>query len=640
MHERGLTWYNPWMIDTGARGRVKTPCSIALTEAQEIMLSNHKNPVSALDQAHEAHVQRRLLAYLRPHRMTILAGLLCAAGTAGITVLLGKGLDMIIDSMAAGKVGTLNFVCLVVVFVFVVKGLMAYGQAFFLSLVSQRVTTQLREHIFAHLHSLSLSFFNRRRTGAIMSTLTNDIPVIQNATLSIRDLVAAPITIVACFAMLFYTSWRLTAVAILCVPLMGLVISRIGKRMRRISSLVQVKLADITTIIEETVAGVRIIKSFATENHEIRRFIVENQRTFDAVIKGVKKSAQLRPIVEFIGAFGIALVLFLGGNEVARNTRLASQGLPTESLLDMGGLMMFIYLLHQIATAVGNLGNINNTRQQALAAASRIFTEVLDQKTEVVERPDARPMPPIEGHVVFEGVRFAYGDGPDVLHDISFEVKPGEVVALVGLSGAGKSTLVDLIPRFYDVKAGRITIDGVDVRDVQLESLRRQIGIVPQETWLFAGTLRDNIAYGRRDATDEEIRNAAYAANAYFIDGMPEKFNTVIGERGVRLSGGERQRIAIARAILMNPRLLILDEATSSLDASSEALVQEALDHLMHGRTTLVIAHRLSTILGADRILVMDQGRIVESGTHAELLAGAGLYARLYEHQFRAELPD
>ncbi len=588
----------------------------------------------------EAEIQRRLLGYLAPHRPALIAGLLCAAGSAGITALLALAIKLIINHMAEGEVGKLNFVCLVVIVVFVLKGLMGYGQGYFLSLVTQRVTTELREQIFAHLHRLSLAFFNRRRTGAILSTLTNDVPVIQNAVMSVRDIVAAPITVAVCFSMLVYTSWRLTLAAVLFVPLMGLIISKIGKRIRRISDLVQVKLADITTITEETVAGVRIIKSFATENHEIRRFSVENERTFDAVIKGEKKRAQLRPIVEFIGAFGIALVLFLGGNEVARNAKLISQGLPPESLMDTGGLAMFVYLLQQLARAVSDLGSINNTRMQAIAAADRIFTEVLDQRSEVVEKPNATPLPPIEGHVVFENVSFTYGDGPPVLQDISFEVKPGEVVALVGLSGAGKSTVVDLIPRFYDVTGGRITVDGHDVRDVKLDSLRRQIGIVPQETWLFAGTLRDNIAYGRRDATDEEVQAAAYAANAYFIEGMPDKFNTVVGERGVRLSGGERQRIAIARAILMNPRLLILDEATSSLDASSEALVQEALDELMRGRTTIVIAHRLSTILGANRILVMDAGRIVECGTHPELLAASGLYARLYERQFRAETPD
>jgi subfamily B ATP-binding cassette protein MsbA len=588
----------------------------------------------------ERETQRRLLQYLKPHRAQLAVGLLCAAGVAGITALLSYAVRLTINNMTQGEVGRLNFICILVVFIFLIQGMLSYGQTYFLSVVTQRVTTRLRDEIFSHLHSLSLSFFNQRRTGAIMSTLTSDVRVIQEATMSIRDVVAAPIAVISSAVLLVWLSWRLTLAAVIFVPVMGFVIQRIGKRIRRISDNVQEKMADISTITEETLAGVRIIKSFATEAHEIDRFSEVNEQTFHAVIKGEKRRAQLRPIISFLGAFGIALVMFLAGNEVAYNEKLRAMHLAPLSRMDGGGLAMFVLLLQNLARAISDLGGINNTRQQALSAANRIFSEVLDQETEVAEKPDARAMPQIEGHVVFENVSFAYGEGPEVLQDISFEVKPGEVVALVGLSGAGKSTVVDLIPRFYDVNQGRITIDGIDVRDVKLASLRRQIGIVPQETWLFAGTLRDNIAYGRRDATDEQIKNAAYAANAYFIDGMPDKFETVVGERGVRLSGGERQRIAIARAILMDPRLLILDEATSSLDASSEALVQEALDQLMRGRTTIVIAHRLSTILSADRILVMKTGRIVESGTHAELLEKGGLYAHLYERQFRAEVQE
>src|SRR5579871_4683299 len=305
--------------------------------------------------------------------------------------------------------------------------------------------------------------------------------------------------------------------------------------------------------------------------------------------------------------------------------------------MTQGQLIAFLYLLNAVAQAAGDIGSIATTRAQMLSAAKRIFDEVLDVEPEVKEKPEAITLPAIQGHIRFEEVAFSYDpESPYVLNGVTFDVHAGAVIALVGRSGAGKSTLVDLIPRFYDPTEGRITIDGLDVRDVKLNSLRRQIGIVPQETWLFAGPLRDNIAYGKRDATEEEIKNAAYAANASFIEGMEKKLDTVVGERGISLSGGERQRIAIARAILMNPRLLILDEATSSLDASSEALVQEALDQLMKGRTTIVIAHRLSTIINADRILAMDDGAIVEMGSHRDLIAANGYYARLYETQLRS----
>jgi ATP-binding cassette, subfamily B, bacterial MsbA len=607
--------------------------------------------------------EKRLLTYLKPHIGTLSLGLLCAAAVAAITAGISLLIQRAIDAMVSGEVGHLNFLCGAVLFVFIIKGLFSYGQSYLLSLVANRVGTRLRDQIFAHLHSLSLSFFNQRRTGAIMSTLTNDVPVVQNAAMSLRDIVSAPIIIVVSLCSLFYVSPRLAIASIVFIPFMAAVISRIGKRIRTISVKVQGKLADVTTIIEETVAGVRIIKSFGTEHHEVSRFSDENERTLETVMQGARKSAQLRPLIEFIGAFGIALVLFLGGNYVAytyreqekeRKAWIASlpdwvkdnpgaTTLPPEPKyqvppggMTQGELIAFLYLLNAVARAAGDIGGIATVRAQAIAAARRIFEEVLDIESEVQEKQDALLLPEIKGHVRFENVSFRYhADSPDVLKNITFDIQPGEVVALVGKSGSGKSTLVDLIPRFYDPTEGRILVDGNDLRDVKLHSLRRHIGIVPQETWLFAGTLRDNIAYGNREATDEEIKTAAYAANAYFIDGMEKRFETVVGERGIRLSGGERQRIAIARAILMNPRLLILDEATSSLDASSEALVQEALDGLMKGRTTIVIAHRLSTIINADRILAMKDGRIVEMGSHRDLLAAGGYYAQLYETQLR-----
>ena len=602
------------------------------------------------------NIERRLFRYFKPFLGVMALGMACAAVTAGIEVGIAWLIREATTAMTNGHVGHLNFICGAVLLVFLIKGVFSFGQSYLLSLAANGVATRMRDEIYAHLHTLSMSFFNQRRTGAIMSTLTNDVPVVQNAAMSVKDLVSAPITIVFSLCALFWYSPRLALISLLFIPFMAAVIGRIGKRIRKISGVVQGKMADVTTRIEETVAGVRIIKSFAAEDHEILRFQRENHQTLETVLKASRKSAQLRPIIDFIGAFGIALVLYLGGNYVAQgnDSRREQQNhwiqahpgqrvpepaafpLPRGSM-EQGDLLAFIVLLDSLARAASSVGGVMTTRAQAQAAAKRIFDEVLDVDPEVKEKSNAVPMPkPMEGRVAFENVSFRYGpDEPDVLRDVSFTVEPGEVVALVGRSGAGKSTLVDLIPRFYDPTTGRILIDGIDIRDVKLDTLRRQIGIVPQETWLFAGPLRDNIAYGNREATDDEVRDAAYHANAFFVDGMEKKFDTIVGERGIRLSGGEKQRIAIARAILMNPRLLILDEATSSLDASSEALVQEALDDLMKNRTTIVIAHRLSTIINADRILAMQDGRIVEMGSHAELIARSGYYAGLYETQLR-----
>ncbi|HLJ57192.1 MAG TPA: ABC transporter ATP-binding protein, partial [Chthonomonadaceae bacterium] len=605
---------------------------------------------------------RRLLGYLKPHLGALIGGLLCAAVTAGITVGIAKFIELALDSMRSGNIDRLSWMCVTVVVIFLIKGVFSFGQSYLLSLVANRAAMRLRDDIYAHLQHLSLSFFNTRRTGAILSTLTNDVPVLQNAAMSLKDAIASPITVLLSLAGLFYYSWRLAIISLIFIPFMAIVIQHIGKRIRRISAEIQEKLADLTTIIEETVSGVRIIKSFAAENKEIARFGAENHRTMKTVMRGVRKSSLLRPLTEFIGAFGIALVLFLGGQEVVKTNGViarqrtayyrsatwlaavhASEIQPDRPLpkepefqdpnhgLTQGGLMAFVFLLNALARTAGDIGGMVTLANQSRAAAKRIFDQVLDIDSEVQERAGAIALPKLSGHVRFENVSFRYAaQGPDVLTDVSFDARPGEVIALVGRSGSGKSTLVDLIPRFYDPTAGRILVDGVDVRDVQLERLRTQIGIVPQETWLFAGTLRDNIAYGNRAATDEEVRSAAYAANAAFIESMPQRFDTIVGERGIRLSGGERQRIAIARAILMNPRILILDEATSSLDASSEALVQEALDGLMKGRTTIVIAHRLSTVVNADRILVIDRGVVLESGSHKELVAAGGKYAELY----------
>jgi subfamily B ATP-binding cassette protein MsbA len=445
----------------------------------------------------------------------------------------------------------------------------------------------------------------------------------------IKDIVANPVTVVIYLVLLLLTSWKLTLFALLAVPFMAGSIQLLSRRIRALSSDTQGKMADVASLMEETISNVRVVKAFTAEDYEIRRFERENESALEVSMRGVRRSARLKPTIDFIGAMGIALALWIGGSEVARGQ------------MDFGQLIRFILLVVQLANAVGAVGNLRVAWEEMMGAADRIFGDVLDVVPEIRNAPDAKPLPPVEGKVEFRNVSFNYDRGVPALTDVNLTLEPGKIVALVGPTGAGKSTLADMVPRFYDPQSGTVLVDGQDIRTVTIESLRSQIGIVPQDTVLFSGTLRDNIAYGRRDATDEEIIAAARAANAdSFIQSFPLQYQTVIGERGATLSGGEKQRIAIARALLANPRILILDEATSALDAATEALVQEALETLMKGRTTLIIAHRLSTIVNADTIVVLRKGgRIAEQGSHSELLALGGIYAALYETQQRtAEL--
>lgn len=565
----------------------------------------------------------RLSRYFRPH---LRAGLV-AVVTIIAASLLSLTLYWMIKSffqpiLHGGTVRALTRVTLIVLGVALARSLAMCGQIYFTNLVGQRLVADLRQQVYAHLMRLSVGFFDSAKTGELMSRLTNDMAALQVMLVNtVIEMLSAPLMIVGGTVALFCLSWRLSLLACLCLPLTVFLIRRAGMRMNWAAAQSLIKLADLSEVMQERLSAIRIINTFGTQDVEIATFRDRNTEAFRARMREARVQTGLLPSVELLAALGLILALWFGGREA-----LAGR-VPAESILT------FAAMVQQVYSNVRKLGNVVLVLQQVSAAASRLFT-LLDEVPAIQDLPDAERLERVEGAVRFDHVHFNYTGGEPVLRDISFDVRPGEVVALVGSSGAGKTTVASLVPRLYDVSAGSILVDGHDVRRVELLSLRSQMGVVPQETTLFSGTIADNILYGRPEATPEEMQEAARKANAAeFIEGMPESYNTLVGERGVKLSGGQRQRIAIARALLRDPRILILDEATSSLDAESESLVQEALEILMENRTTLVIAHRLSTIRKADRILVLQQGRVVEEGAHDELMAREGHYAKLYSIQ-------
>lgn len=563
---------------------------------------------------------RRLLSFLWPYWRHLLLAVVCMIFVSGSNLIVPWIIKDIVDQVLAEKnVQMLYMVIGAILVIFLIRGVTTFGHRYLMGYIGQRVITDLRQRLFCHLQKLSISYYDRRRTGEIMSNVTNDIGVLQTAIVeNFVTLVQEAAIFVGSFISMIYLQWKLTVLCLVIVPMVSFIIKFFGKKLHASGRTVQERLADVTSLLQEVIQGVRIVRSFNRGEYEEKRFSAVNEANFKANIRTIRQSSQLTPFVEFFSALAITVIIWYGGMSVI------------DGVMTSGELIAFlIYAINlanptrRIAEAVGNV-------QKSLAAADRVFA-TLDTKPDVQDKPGAAALTVSEGRVEFRHVAFSYEPGNPVLTDINFTAEPGQTVAIVGPSGAGKTTIANILPRFYDVTGGEVLIDGTDIRDVTVSSLREQIGLVPQDTLLFNTTIRENILYGRLDASDEEVWEAVRAANAEkFIKELPNGIETKVGDRGLVLSGGQRQRIAIARALLKNPAILILDEATSALDTESEKIVQDALDRLMVGRTSFVIAHRLSTIRNADQILVINHGVIEERGTHDELMEKGGLYHELY----------
>ena len=583
----------------------------------------------ALPEPSALRVLWRCAGYLRPYWKMTLGAYLAVAGINALALAIPQFIRWIVDRGIGGKDTQLLFTSVLALLgLTFLKGVLRFWEGRWSEQASQNVAYDLRNAIHRKLATLSFSYHDRTETGQILSRAVQDVDRVRFVTgRAFLRLTDGIVLLVGSAAMLVWMNPALALLALATLPFLAQRAFHLGRHLRPLSLAVQQQLAVLTTRLEQNLRGARIVKAFAQEDAEIARFERENARWFDLSRRAARVQAINEPLIHFIANLSTVIIIWYGG------------WLVIQQQLTLGELVAFTTYLAQLAQPVRRLGQIVPALAIAAAAGTRIF-EILDAESEVRDAPDAMPLPPIQGHVRFENVSFAYFGRHRVLDNVTFEAKPGQVIALLGMTGSGKSTIINLIPRFYDVTSGRITIDGYDIRRVTLNSLRDQIGIVLQETILFATTIRENIAFGRPDASEDEIIAAARAAQAHdFIMQTPNGYDTLVGERGITLSGGQRQRIAIARALLKNPRILILDDATSSVDTETEHLIQLALERLMRGRTSFIIAQRLATLRMADLILVLDKGRLVARGTHDELLRTSGLYAEIYHQQLRVNEP-
>lgn len=518
-------------------------------------------------------------------------------------------------------------ICFLILAAFLFKNIFGYLQGYFMAFVEYASMKDLRDDAYKHLHKLPIGYFKSERIGNIISRFTNDVNIIQlSISTTFSNLIKEPLTIIVFLGIAISISWQLSLFAFIIVPIASLIIAWIGNKLKKQTIILQTKLADITSILQETISGVKIVKAFGMEQFENQRFMNETKSYFKLVLKTVRIRNLSSPITEILSVIIGAVIIYYGGILVL-----------VDKTLNASEFLGFLFAIFQMMPPIKELGSVNNRIQEASAAADRIF-EITDIEPHIKNIPNAIKLKDFKNEIEFKNVSFKYEDSDvKVLDNLNFKVKRGEIIALVGPSGGGKSTLADLIPRFYDPTEGQIIIDGNNIKDVTIESLRSKMGIVTQETFLFNTNIAENIAYGLKDYPIDKIIEAAKTANAHnFISEMPQGYNTIIGERGIKLSGGQRQRLTIARALLKNPEIMIFDEATSALDNESEILVQEAIERLMLNRTTFVIAHRLSTIRNATNILVLDRGRIIQQGTHDKLISEEkGLYKKLYEMQFR-----